>query len=265
VEAPEILLNALTLTKLQRDIRKFTAQMGVSENSNEYSELYVRMIVDGQPKPWPTLTDNVAVIIDKEVQFEVPLPADVKQMMRHFLPLMAKQLRSENPFGVDDEFVHRYGDVVDPLETEWYPDGSGVKGIMLKAQCLTSRDRTPFGVFVLLQVSDQGVNFRIYVVSPSPNFQSTQLEDYFRSYLVEGTWHWEYKAHVLRTGRCPEGGVLSTPSQERSQSTGSTGPRTCPPLVECTGNGPATREIRNVAVRCGSASLKQYEFGPAST
>ena len=77
VEAPEILLNAWTLTKLQRDIRKFTAQMGVSENSNKYSELYVRMIVDGQPKPWPTLTDNVAVIIDKEVQFEVPLPADV--------------------------------------------------------------------------------------------------------------------------------------------------------------------------------------------
>ena len=210
IPGSEGIIDGLIVAAIHMDIQKFSAQMGITENSNEWGNLYVRMMVDGQDTEWPEFTPNVAVIRDKEVEFKAQLEPDTQEMMRHFLPLMAGQIRNDPPFRVDDEQGHAFGNVIDPLQTQWFTEGVGVKGIMLKAQSVTGTDRTPYGVFALLQhQANHGASYRVYVVRPSPDFQPFQMAPYFKSDHSHGVWNWGYKMHVLQTGQCPDGNVLS--------------------------------------------------------
>jgi hypothetical protein len=161
---PAELQNVLALHFIKRDIQKLSAQLGIAENTNVYSHLYVRMIEDGDGEKLPLFTSNIAVLKRHKVKFLQSLPQNLQYMMLHVMPLMADQMRDGNPFEVYDEWNRPIGDVEDPFPTEWFKDH--MKGIMIKAQTLTSLDRTPFGVFAMLQQSDIGVHYRIYVVSP---------------------------------------------------------------------------------------------------
>jgi hypothetical protein len=170
---------------IRQDIRALRERMGESSDDDELPHLYVRMMEhsDAPQGKRPTFTPNIATVEGKQVKFIVPLPNEVQDLMRHFLPLISEQMRGTDVFGAVEEMSRGTGTVRDPLKTQW--NGSDLKGVMVKAHTLTSTDGTPFGVFVLLQNGKQGASYRVCVVSPSADFRPNQLSSAWESYCSD--------------------------------------------------------------------------------
>ena len=146
------------------------------EPIRENPTLYVMMLLNDDPNSGNPIQLSEVVAETTGDKHHITVSKVYEKTLEFYLPLMYRYLMGDDPFNVSDN----WGDVPDPLQTEFSHPSSGLKALMIKAH--TPPTNRGFAFFTVLQVMDGRERLMGYLLTTTQSFNVTSMPDLWQKY-----------------------------------------------------------------------------------